>query len=210
MGSVIEPGDLILQFKGNIISNKLDLSEIKNEGTKEYNISFRLTGNTTEDIQAYIKLLNKDEPQNYLANKKLKVDINTTELSCDIFTPNTKLIAKLREKSDGKLTDELVNGLYRYQSNSIVTKINWYSGSDIIAPESLDKLDTLKNNYICLGSDCSSEESQDMYRIIGINEDGEMKVIKSAQVNSREWHNEVFSDTQWPESDMYNYLNNDF
>ena len=35
MGSVLEPGDLILQFKGNIISEKLDLSEISEVGIQQ-------------------------------------------------------------------------------------------------------------------------------------------------------------------------------
>ncbi len=107
MGSVLESGDMILQFKGNLINEKLDLSEISEVGTKEYNISFKLTGNATENIQAYLKLINKSTNQNHLAGKNLNLNINTTELSCDIATPVSK-ITYLREKSDGKLTDNLI------------------------------------------------------------------------------------------------------
>ena len=204
MGSVLEPGDLILQFKGNLISEQLDLSEIKESGTKEYNLKFKLKGNTTEDIEAYIKLINRKENQNYLASKNLKVDIKTTELSCDIFTPNTKLIAALREKSDGKLTNELVNGLYRYQGNSIVNSFDANQGT-------IETTQTVNNNYICLGSDCSTEESNDMYRIIGVTEDGEMKVIKNTPANdSIAWNSDYQTDIKWPQSELYKYLNTEF
>ncbi len=208
MGSVLEPGDLILQFKGNLINEQLDLSEIKESGTKEYNLKFKLTGNTTEDIEAYIKLINRKENQNYLASKNLKVDINTTELSCDIAGPDPK-IEYLKEKTDC-LTDELVNGLYRCQGNSIVKKVNTYNDDGHIGIRSIDREDTVNNNYICLGNDCSSEKSADMYRILGINEDGEIKVIKNTPSSLFiTWHNSN-TDTQWPDSNMFSYLNNDF
>ena len=209
MGSVLEPGDLILQFKGNLISDKLDLSDISEVRTKEYNINFKLTGNTTEDIQAYIKLINRKEEQNYLAGKNLKVDINTTELSCDIYQEN-KNVAYVREKTDC-LTDELINGLYRCQGNSIVTNVKTSESYGHFRVVSLDKTDTVNNNYICLGSDCSSEESADMYRIIGVTEDGKMKVIKNTPANDNiAWNSDFASDIQWSESDIYRYLNNDF
>ena len=43
MIEVLQPGDMILQFKGNIISEQLDLSELKENNPKEYNISFKVT-----------------------------------------------------------------------------------------------------------------------------------------------------------------------
>ncbi len=203
MGSVLQPGDLILQFKGNLINEKLDLSEISEVGTKEYDLNFKLTGNTTEDIEAYIKLINREDNQNYLASRNLKVDINTTELSCDIFIPNTKLIAELREKTSC-LTDELVNGLYRCQGNSIVNSLD-------MDQETIETTQTVNNNYICLGSDCSTAEGNDMYRIIGVTEDGEMKVIKNTPANnSIAWNNDYQTDIKWPESELYKYLNDDF
>ena len=85
MIEVLQPGDMILQFKGNIISEKLDLSELKTTGSKEYNLSFKVTGNTPEEIQAYIKLVNKETSQNYLAGSKLNIDINTSDLQCEVF-----------------------------------------------------------------------------------------------------------------------------
>ena len=209
MGSVLEPGDLILQFKGNLINEQLDLSEIKESGTKEYNISFKLTGNTTEDIEAYIKLINRKDNQNYLASKNLKVDINTTELSCDIYEEN-KNVAYIREKTNC-LTDDLVYGLYRCQGNSIVNSVSFKVEPGYGRVTSMDRTDTVNDNYICLGNDCSSEESDDMYRIIGVTENGEVKVIKSIPSNdSIVWNNDVESNTKWPDSDIYRYLNNDF
>ncbi len=85
MLEVLQPGDMILQFKGNIISEQLDLSELKTMGSKEYSLSFKVTGNNPEEIQAYIKLVNKETPQNYLAGRKLNIDISTSELNCDVY-----------------------------------------------------------------------------------------------------------------------------
>lgn len=210
MVDFLKPGDLILQFKGNIISEQLDLSELKETGSKEYNLKFKVTGNTPEEIQAYIKLINKDdpnEPQNDIAGKKLNININTSDIDCEVFVPNTKLIAQLREKSDGKLTKNLVYGLYRYQGNSIV---NSFAVNPITSEITVETTQTVNNNYICLGSDCS-ETSDDMYRIIGINEDGEMKVIKNTPSNdSIAWNSDAKSDIKWPQSELYKYLNIEF
>ena len=171
MIDVLQPGDMILQFKGNIISEQLDLSELNPSGKKEYNLSFKVTGNTPEEIKAYIKLVNKETQQNYLAGKKLNININTTDLSCDIAKPGSK-IAYLREKSAGKLTEDLIYGLYRYQGNSTVNSIDIDQGT-------IDVTQTVNNNYICLGSNCSTENGSDMYRIIGITADDKIKVIKN-------------------------------
>ena len=81
MIDVLHSGDMILQFKGNIISNKLDLSELNPSGKKEYDLKFNISGGTPEEIKAYIKLVNKEEQQNYLAGKKLNIDINTSDLT---------------------------------------------------------------------------------------------------------------------------------
>ncbi len=208
MIEALQPGDMILQFKGNIIGKQLDLSELNPDGSKEYNLSFKVTGSTKEEIQAYIKLLNKDEsndPQNYLAGKHLNIDITTSDLKCEVFIQDPK-VAQLREKTNC-LTKDLVNGLYRCQGNSIV---NNFTKDDYIT--SVDRTDTVKNNYICLGSDCSTEESNDMYRIIGINDEGEIKVIKNIPEKTQIWDGRLESGVyiEWPDSDIYYYLNQTF
>ncbi len=50
-----------------------------------------------------------------------------------------------------------------------------------------------------------------MYRIIGINENDEIKVIKNIPTGDWiNWDNDQYSDIKWPNSDIFNYLNNDF
>ena len=56
MIEVLQPGDMVLQFKGKIINEQLDLSELKENNSKEYDLSFKVVGNTPKEIQAYIKL----------------------------------------------------------------------------------------------------------------------------------------------------------
>ncbi len=161
MIEVLQPGDMILQFKGNIISEKLDLSDLKDNNPKEYNLSFKITGNNKEEIQAYIKLLNKEEQQNYLAGRKLNIDITTSELKCEVALPDPK-IAQLREKDPSNtLSEDLQGGMYRYQ------------GTDNVP------------NWICFGTRNADECKSDpdgidkyMYRIIGITEEGQMYLIK--------------------------------
>ncbi len=167
MVEVLQLGDMILQFKGNIISEKLDLSELKENTPKEYNLNFKITGNKVENIQAYIKLLNKEEQQNYLAGKKLNIDISTSELKCDIAEPET--IDKLRNNDSQKyLSEDLQGGMYRYQASPV------------------DETGTAQMiNWICFGTtdkeQCTNEDTgidKYMYRIIGITEEGQMYLIK--------------------------------
>ena len=47
-----------------------------------------------------------------------------------------------------------------------------------------------------------------MYRIIGINEDGQLKIIKKEALPQDElWHNDRSKDLTWPESQLYKRLN---
>ena len=78
-------------------------------------------------------------------------------------------------------------GLYRYQGTSV-------------------------NNYICFGtsdkSTCTGNTDQYMYRIIGINSSGQLKLIKKESFNTAYyWHNTSSLDITWPNSDLYKGLN---
>ena len=83
------------------------------------------------------------------------------------------------------LSTSLVAGMYRYQG-------------------------TTANNYICFGTtnknDCVSDTDKYMYRIIGINESGELKLIKKEALNtSYQWSSPTGSD--WAHCILFTNLN---
>ena len=87
------------------------------------------------------------------------------------------------------LNSSMEGGLYRFQGTSV-------------------------NNYICFGTDikstCLSNTDAHMYRIIGINSSGQLKLIKNEAFNtSYTWHNSGNSKDNivWPNSDLYKGLN---
>ncbi len=109
----------------------------------------------------------------------------------------------LKGKSDSGLSEILVGGMYRYQ------------GTDV-------------NNYICLkevGQANCEDKSENMYRIIGITPEGNIKVIKQTKYNkggtttfkwNTNYHDNSSSSSgycekngcpEWPESDIYKELN---
>ncbi len=71
-------------------------------------------------------------------------------------------------------------------------------------------------NYICFGTsdsnECTSNPSKYMYRIIGIEESGRIKVIKKEALEENEqWHKSNLDNITWPNSIPFNSLNgNDF
>ncbi len=92
----------------------------------------------------------------------------------------------LRGKDPEKhLSENLIGDMYRYQGLP----------SDTI------------NNYICLGTDCS-EQGDDLYRIIGINADGTLKVIKKTAIEeTHNFSNDYSVGIEWPDTNIYKTLN---
>ncbi len=100
------------------------------------------------------------------------------------------------------LSDNLIGGMYRYQGNSV-------------------------DNYICLEkvglAGCSNAQStgydDNMYRIIGITPEGNIKVMKQTKYNKNgtstyAWNKDPHDDKcgsngcpEWPESDLFRALN---
>lgn len=83
------------------------------------------------------------------------------------------------------LSSTLVAGMYRYQG-------------------------TTADNYICFGTTnqdtCKGDTDAYMYRIIGVNAAGQMKLIKKEALNtSLKWNSS--SGVEWPNSDLYKGLN---
>ena len=88
------------------------------------------------------------------------------------------------------LSENLVAGLYRYQGPIV-------------------------DNYICFGttnkSTCISDTDKYMYRIIGIDSSGKMKLIKKEALNTAyAWHSDQTSNPTWPETSLYTGLNGSY
>ncbi|MBQ8901635.1 MAG: hypothetical protein IJY87_01040 [Bacilli bacterium] len=72
--------------------------------------------------------------------------------------------------------------------------------------------DVVTNNYICFGtsvkSTCTGNTDAYMYRIIGIKENGQMKLIKKEALNSElQWWSDYETDVTWPNSLIYDAIN---
>ena len=83
--------------------------------------------------------------------------------------------------------------------NSIEAGMYRYQGTDAM-------------NYVCFGttvkSECVGNTDAYMYRIIGIQENGQMKLIKKEALNSTvQWWSDYTTDKTWPESLIYTTLN---
>ncbi len=93
------------------------------------------------------------------------------------------------------LNDNLVGGMYRYQG----------------------AYNVVKNNYICLGKlndkKCANQ-SNNMYRIIGITPEGNIKVIKQTRYgDTYQWwtdYSRIESNKEWPNSLIFDTLNDTF
>ena len=99
----------------------------------------------------------------------------------------------LLTRNPGDLSTELIGGLYRYQG---VQDAN----NDV-------------DNYICFGTTnkntCTGDTDKYMYRIIGINGSGQMKLIKKEALNTAyQWNSS--NGVEWPNSDLYNGLNGNY
>ncbi len=206
MGKFFNEGDAYLYLNAGSLQERIDLSELKESGTRTIPFEIGITSESERQIDGYVEIINTASDQTYLANKTLNIDVTFQDLDCNVGV--SKVETYLRSKdTENKLTADKVYGMYRYQGNSIVTKVNTDEDGYF---ESVDKTDTMNSNYICLGSDCS-ETSNDMYRIIGITEDGLMKVVKNTPANdSIAWNSDYQTDIKWPKSELYKYLNTEY
>ncbi len=93
----------------------------------------------------------------------------------------------LLENPTTGLNTTMEGGLYRYQG-------------------------TTADNYICFGtstkSTCTGNTDAYMYRIIGINSSGQLKLIKKEALNSGiQWYSSSASNITWPNSTIYSSIN---
>ncbi len=154
-------------------------------------------------------------PKNYYVNKNLSkcVDENGNSMEnvinslgnnvtitsnktvyCTLYFDKNEILEYLRSKdTNNSLSEDIVGGLYRYQA---------VKSSEFI----IDNEKVVDNNYLCLGSDCSLE-GNDLYRIIGVTETGELKVIKENYLAAQKWYDDYTVDIKWPDSLIYHSLN---
>ena len=90
------------------------------------------------------------------------------------------------------ISTELIGGLYRFQGSD--------SGVNLV------------NNHICFGTTdkntCVGNTANYMYRIIGIDANGQMKLIKKEALDTNyQWNS---SNARWPNSELFNGLNGSY
>ncbi len=190
MGSVIKKDDAYLVLDGGNITEKIDLSELQStNGEIIIPIEINVISGDSNTINGYVSIENKDIEQNYLADKKINVEIEMQNLTCDIGINETE--EYIRKYDINKtLSSTKDTSLFRYQGT----------------------YEEVTNNYICFGTydknECTQDTDKYMYRIIGINEDGQLKIIKKEALPQTEvWHNNSSKDLSWPESQLYKRLN---
>ena len=169
MGKYFETGDAYLYLNAGSLQQKIDLSELKASGTLTIPFEIAIQSEGERQLEGYVEIINRDADQTYLENKTLNIDVKFEDLDCNVGVSEVETYLRKYDK-ENKLTANLINGLYRYQGNSIANSLD-VGQAKIIATQ------TVNDNYICLGSDCN-ENGQNLYRILGVTEDGLMKVIK--------------------------------
>ncbi len=132
-----------------------------------------------------------------LENNKVTVSTNKTSYCYLYFDKVPQTLQTLQSQADSGLSIDLVGGMYRYQGTNV-------------------------NNYICLKqigqANCASG-SNEMYRIIGITPEGNIKVMKQKSIGTKAWNAKYSVDPstnvyceggdcpEWPESDLFKELN---
>ncbi len=124
-----------------------------------------------------------------LTYKDKKFSVRTNQaVYCYVYfdKSNAKELIEQLKKSNG-LSSEPVGGMYRYQGTNAQV-----------------------NNYLCLEGKCSSG-SDEMYRIIGITPEGNIKVIKQTKYGStHKWWTNYTENKEWPDSLIFKTLNEDY
>ena len=98
--------------------------------------------------------------------------------------------------------DELYSILKPGMSSDYIAGLKRYQG-------------TTADNYICFGttskSTCTGDTDKYMYRIIGINSNNQMKLIKKEALNTAyAWNTNKTEDVEWPDSELYAGLNGSY
>ncbi len=190
----IQKDDLTL---GIIYDGKEEEIDLKNFPSDGKTIEFELYGDVNPAyIKAYLKFNNDNRDQSYLANKNMSIKVSIPNFECEASKalPPLEMLDKKGGQyyARGKTGEEkvLVDELYRFRGTA--SKVN--------------------NNFICLGptEEDTCEDAENMYRIIGATEEGQLKVIKAKNIGAKQWHSDDTIEVKWNESDLYKELNSTF
>jgi len=140
-----------------------------------------------------------------LTNNGNKITISSNKTSyCYLYfslPPNLYDVCGSYDKMSSCVANENISQIEGV--NSIEAGMYRYQGTDAM-------------NYVCFGttvkSECIGNTDAYMYRIIGIQENGQMKLIKKEALNSTvKWWSDYTTDVTWPNSLIYTTINgNDY
>ncbi len=80
----LQPDDLKVFLRWGTNHQVIDLSTLKEKNETTIPISLDIVGNNSKSIETYIELTNKDEDQSYISGKDINIDIDTTDLKCEL------------------------------------------------------------------------------------------------------------------------------
>ncbi len=200
----LQDGDTLLHIEGGRSKHDIDLSLLLDE----YPIEFVVDESGTQEINASLKLINRDADQTYIAGKTLSVTLTIEGLACKVQNKDDAVekILATSEKYLEKAEDVSLRGdvLRRFQGQ--------------VEKDEQGNITNDINNYICFGTDnsetCKNDTDHYMYRIIGValNNDtttntkyGQLKLIKKEALNTSQiWGIE---DQTWETSTLQIGLN---
>ncbi len=82
---VLEQDDLKVFLRWGTNHKVIDLSTLQNtNGKTTIPISLDIVGNNSKSIETYIELTNKETDQSYISGKDINIDIDTTDLKCEL------------------------------------------------------------------------------------------------------------------------------
>ena len=174
MQRILQKGDIILVLIQGEREREIDLAEKRNPI-----IEFEIEDEKEQTIEAYIKLTNQDKDQSYIAGNKFNVEIKIEELKCEVGVTKRPILKYLRNNDKRDNLSNIIQGdMYRYQGTK----------------------DMVDNNYICFGTDneeeCKKDEDKYMYRIIGIDKEDRLKLIKETFIKEDNNRGFAWNDTQ--------------
>lgn len=146
-----------------------------------------LTADTSHEIVAQLALMNDASIiQDHLKGTDLEISFKITNFDCknSAMGDNAKYIFAT---SPENLSTEIIDGLYRYQGTQ----------------------EEVTNNYICWGTldkdECLAEDSDYLFRIIGITPDGQLKIIQNKLTSTSYFDNYQLTSGHlaiWPNSNI--------
>ncbi len=213
MGRVLQNGDAEFYVEIGDYNVTYDLSTllsdpIQDEAKKEIKMETSVTSSNPAVIKGYLKINNTNTYQSYLAGKALNIKIDANNLKCE----------SSKKASDIVVRNPQIETLEQMQARNEGIKS---AGGDV--QDDLRRFvgdyTTITDNFICFGTtdkdECTSNRDTYMYRIIGVDTQNRLKLIKATKivkddVNIFKWNSDYSSDIKWNASELYSGLNSDY